>query len=107
LGNYVSFHIREVDGRGLWKITQLYHKLEYLNISYCIEIFELLICNIICSYLKLQHFNLRFCEITDMIIKEIAFLCLNLKYFDLKGCKNISKEVINQFVSFNPNFYIY
>jgi hypothetical protein len=66
-----------------------------------------LICNIIIrSYPKLQHLSFKFCKITDKTIKKIACLYLNLKYFDLKGCKNISKKTIDQLISFNPNIYI-
>ena len=90
----------------LWKIVQSCHKLEYLNISYRTEFLESSICNIIHSCPKLQHLSLRFCEISDMTIKEIACLCLNLKYFDLKGCENISKEAIDQLVSLNPNVHV-
>ncbi|CAI2191193.1 14601_t:CDS:1, partial [Funneliformis geosporum] len=95
-----------VGDRGLWKITQSCHKLEYLNISYCTEILEPSICNIIYSCPKLWHLSLRFCEISDMTIKEIACSCLNLKYLDLKGCENISKEAIDQLVSLNPNIHV-
>jgi hypothetical protein len=41
-----------------------------------------------------------------MTIKEITSLCFNLKYLDLKGCENISEEVINWLVLFNSNFHI-
>src|SRR2546421_8813823 len=90
-GNYVSLRVREVHDLGLWKIAQSCHKLEYLNISYRTEILEPSICNIIRSCPKLQHLSLRFCEISDMTIKEIACSCLNLKYLDLKECENIAK----------------
>jgi hypothetical protein len=105
-GNYVSLRVREVGGGGLWKIAQSCHKLEYLNISYHIEIFEPSICNIIRSCPKLQHLSLRFCEISDMTIKEIACSCLNLKYLNLKECENISKEAINRLVSLNSNIHV-
>jgi hypothetical protein len=105
-GNYVSLHVRKVGDLGLWKIAQSCHKLEYLNISYCTEILEPSICNIIRSCPKLQHLSLRFCEISDMTIKEIACSCLNLKYLDLKGCENISKEAIDQLVLLNPNIHV-
>ena len=97
-GNYVSLRIREVGYGALWKIAQSCHKLEYLNISYRTEILELSICNIIHSYPKLQHLSLRFCEISNMIIKEIASSCLNLKYLDLEGCNNISKEAVDSLI---------
>jgi hypothetical protein len=106
-GNYVSLHVRKVGDLGLWKIAQSCHKLEYLNISYCTEILEPSICNIIRSCPKLQHLSLRFCEISDMTIKEIACSCLNLKYLDLKGCENISKEAIDRLVSaLTPNIHV-
>ncbi|CAI2193988.1 12432_t:CDS:2, partial [Funneliformis geosporum] len=70
------------------------------------EILELSICNIIRSCPKPQHLSLRFCEISDMTIKEIACSCLNLKYLDLKGCENISKEAIDHLVLLNPNIHI-
>ena len=91
---------------GLCAIANSCHKLEYLNISYRTEILEPSICNIIRSCPKLQHLSLRFCEITDMTIKEIACSCLNLKYLDLKGCENISKEAIDRLVSLNPNIHV-
>ena len=105
-GNYVSLRVREVGDGGLWKIAQSCHKLEYLNISYRTEILEPSICNIIRSCPKLQHLSLKFCEISDMTIKEIACSCLNLKYLDLKGCENISKEAIDRLVSLNPNIHV-
>src|SRR5438477_1143853 len=95
----MSFHAREVDDLGLWKIARSCHKLEYLNISYRTEFTEISICNIIHSCPDLQHLNLTFCEITDITIKEIAKSCLNLKYLDLKGCYNVSKEAVARFNS--------
>ena len=41
-----------------------------------------------------------------MTIKEVADLCLNLKYLNLEGCSNISKEAVDQLVSLNPNIHI-
>ncbi|PKB95632.1 hypothetical protein RhiirA5_436349 [Rhizophagus irregularis] len=41
-----------------------------------------------------------------MTIKEITCSCLNLKYLDLKGCENISKEAIDRLVSLNPNIHV-
>ncbi|CAI2198580.1 10755_t:CDS:2, partial [Funneliformis geosporum] len=70
--SFRSLRARKVDDRNLWRIVQSCHKLEYLNIAFRIEINEHSIC--------------------DITIKEIASLCFNLKYLDLKGCENISKE---------------
>ncbi|CAI2194109.1 17849_t:CDS:1, partial [Funneliformis geosporum] len=42
----------------------------------------------------------------DITIKEIAYLYLNLKYLDLKGCENISKEAIDQLISLNSNIHV-
>ncbi|RGB21355.1 hypothetical protein C1646_778261 [Rhizophagus diaphanus] len=52
------------------------------------------------------HLSLRFCQITDITIKEIASSCLNLKYLNLEGYNNISKEAIDQLVSLNPNIHV-
>jgi hypothetical protein len=71
--------------------------------SSCSFVSELSICNVICSCTKLQHLNLTHCNITSTIIKEIARLCLNLKFLDLEGCENISKKAINRL---NPNIHI-
>ncbi|CAI2195622.1 6668_t:CDS:2, partial [Funneliformis geosporum] len=79
LGSFRSFRAREVDYG---------------------EITEHSICGIICFSPKLQHLDITFCEITDITIKEIARSCLNLKYLNLEGCDNISKEAIDQL---NPN----
>ncbi|CAI2199475.1 5028_t:CDS:2, partial [Funneliformis geosporum] len=76
---------------------------EYLNIAYRTEITKHSICGIIRSSPKLQHLNITFCEITDITIKEIARSCLNLKYFNLEGCDNISKEAVDQL---NPNTHV-
>uniref|UniRef100_U9TFS9 RNI-like protein n=1 Tax=Rhizophagus irregularis (strain DAOM 181602 / DAOM 197198 / MUCL 43194) TaxID=747089 RepID=U9TFS9_RHIID len=54
----------------------------------------------------LQHLDLSYCEVTNEIIKEIAYSCLNLKYLNLDECNNISKEAINQLVSLNPNIHV-
>ncbi|CAI2193955.1 11870_t:CDS:1, partial [Funneliformis geosporum] len=54
----------------------------------------------------LQHLDIIFCEITDITIKEIANSCLNLKYFNLEGCNNVSKEAIDQLISLNQNIHI-
>src|SRR3990170_1056508 len=105
-GGFRSFHTLKVYDLDLWKIAQSCHKLEYLNISYRTEFLEPLICNIIRSCPKLQHLSLRFCQITDITIKEIAGSCLNLKYLNLEGCNNISKEAVDQLVSLNPNIHI-
>ena len=50
--------------------------------------------------------DLSYCEVTNEIIKEIACSCLNLKYLNLDGCDNISKEAVDQLISFNPNIHI-
>ena len=55
------------------------HKLEYLDLICCAFVSELSICNVIRSYSKLQHLNLKYCNITSMTIREIARSCLNLK----------------------------
>ncbi len=64
------------------------HKLEYLDLNCCSFVSELSICNVICSYPKLQCLNLSYCNITSKTIEEIARSCLNLKFLDLEGCKN-------------------
>ncbi|PKK60253.1 hypothetical protein RhiirC2_793596 [Rhizophagus irregularis] len=102
-GNFRSFHAQEVDNGGLWRIAKSCHKLEYLNIAYRTEITKHSIYSIIRFCLKFQHLSLSFCKITDITIKEIAGSCLNLKYLDLEGCYNISKEAIDQL---NPNTYV-
>jgi Leucine-rich repeat (LRR) protein len=79
------------------------HKLEYLDLSCCSFVSKPSICNVICSCTKLQHLNLTHCKITSTTIKEIARLCLNLKFLDLEGCENISKKAIDRL---NPNIYI-
>ncbi|CAI2197647.1 86_t:CDS:1, partial [Funneliformis geosporum] len=94
-GGVRYFRGLEVDDEGLWRIAKSCHKLEYLNIAYRIEITEHSICGIIRSSPKLQHLDITFCEITNITIKEIASLCLNLKYLNLEWCDNISKEAIN------------
>ncbi|GBB94304.1 hypothetical protein RclHR1_02330002 [Rhizophagus clarus] len=55
------------------------------------------------SYPKLQHLSLEYCNITSTTIKEIACLCLNLKFLDLEGCENISRKVMDQL---SPNIHI-
>ncbi|RGB23049.1 hypothetical protein C1646_775085 [Rhizophagus diaphanus] len=92
---YVSSNMGIITGEGLFAIAWSYHKLEYLNISYRTDICELSICNVICSCLRLQHFSLSFCKITDITIKEIASSCLNLKYLNLEGYGNINKEAVD------------
>src|SRR3989440_1972759 len=101
-GGFMSFRVREVDNGGLWRIAKTCHKLEYLNIAYRTEITEHSICDIIRSSPKLRHLDISFCEITDMTIKEVARLCLNLKYINLRGCY-ISKEALDQL---NPNTHV-
>src|ERR1043165_9797588 len=105
-GGFRSFRTREVDGSGLWRIAKSCHRLEYLNISNHREYSETSICNVIRSCSRLQQLDLSFCQITDITIKEIAGSYLNLKYLNLKGCNNISKEAIDQLVSLNPNIHI-
>jgi hypothetical protein len=106
LCNDQCFHAQKVDDGGLWRIVQLCHKLEYLNIAYCIEITETSICNVIRSCPRLQQLNLSFCKITNITIKEIASSCLNLKYLKLEGYNNVSKEAVNQLISFKLNIHI-
>ncbi|RIA85302.1 hypothetical protein C1645_830982 [Glomus cerebriforme] len=91
---------------GLSAITQSCHKLEYLNISNRTEFSEISICNIIHSCPRLQHLDLSFCKISNITIKEIARSCLNLKFFNLRGCYNISKKAVDQVISLNPNINI-
>ncbi len=100
---YVSNHAGIIIDKGLLALVNVYRKLEYLNISHCIEITETSISSIIRSCPRFQELVLSFCEITDVIIREIACSCLNLKYLDLKGCYKISKEAIDQL---NPNIHV-
>src|ERR1044072_4256802 len=88
---------------GLTAIANSCHRLEYLNISNRTEFSEISICNIIRSCPRLQHLDLSFCKITDVIIREIACSCLNLKYLDLKGCYKISKKAVDKL---NSNIHI-
>jgi hypothetical protein len=82
-------------------------KLEYLNVSYRIDITEISFCNIIRSCPRFQHINLFFCRISDITIEEIASSCFKLKYLDLRGCVNISKEAVHQLVSaLTPNIHV-
>ncbi len=98
----------EIDGNDIVdRVTEALahscHKLEYLDLS-CYEfVSKLSICNVICSCPKLQHLSFGYCNITSMIIKEIARLCFNLKFLNLEGCENISKKVIDQL---NLNIHI-
>ena len=103
---YISCNIGIITGEGLYAIVRSCHKLEYLNISHRTDICELSICNVICSCPKLQQLDLSFYRITDITIKEIASLCLNLKYFKLERSDNISKEAVDQLVSLNPNIHV-
>ena len=95
-----------ITGEGLYAIAWSCHKLEYLNISHRTDICELSICNIIRSCPRLQQLDLSFCKISDITIKEIAGSYLNLKYLNLEGCSNISKEAVDQLVSLNPNIHV-
>ena len=88
---------------GLSAIANSCHKLEYLNISGHTGFSEIIICNVICSCLRLQQLDLSYCEITDITIEEIARSCPNLKYLNLRGCYKISKEAVNKL---NPNIHI-
>ncbi|RGB39843.1 hypothetical protein C1646_753968 [Rhizophagus diaphanus] len=84
-----------VTDKGLCAIARSCHKLEYLNISYHRDIFGISICEIIHSCPRLQHLKFSYCEVTFEIIKEIAGLCLNLKYLKVEGCDIVIKEVID------------
>ncbi|UZO00606.1 uncharacterized protein OCT59_011728 [Rhizophagus irregularis] len=80
--------------------------VEYLDFGRCVYVTETSICNAIHSCPNLQHLNLSFCGITDVTIKEISHLCLYLKYLNLEGCANITKEAIDQLVLLNPNIHV-
>jgi hypothetical protein len=80
--------------------------VEYLDFGRCVYVAETSICNAIHSCANLQHLNLSFCGITDVTIKEISRSCLYLKYLNLEGCVNITKEVIDKLISFNPNINV-
>ncbi|CAI2197703.1 9827_t:CDS:2, partial [Funneliformis geosporum] len=79
-GNMESESVGKKIDKGLTAIADLCHKLECLNISNRTD----------------------YCKITDITIKEIAKSSLNLKYLNLEGCDNISKEAIDQL---NPNIH--
>ncbi|CAJ0893097.1 2368_t:CDS:2 [Entrophospora sp. SA101] len=80
------------------------HELEYLDLGGCGFITEPSICNVIRSCPKLQHLELRFCDISNTTIEEITRSCPNLKYLDLDSCeKNVSKKVVKRL---NPNINI-
>ncbi|CAI2199473.1 9165_t:CDS:1, partial [Funneliformis geosporum] len=64
---------------------------------------EISICNVIRSCPRLQRLDLSYCKINDITIEEIAKSSLNLKYLNLKGCDNISKEAVDQL---NPNTHV-
>ena len=93
---YISSHAGIITDKGLIALANACRKLEYLNISHRIEITGTSISSIICSYPRLQELVLSFCGITDVIIREIACSCLNLKYLDLEECYKISKEAVDQ-----------
>ena len=99
---YIFCNVRIIT-KGLYAIVQSCYKLEYLNISYRIDICELSICNVIYSCPKLQHLDLSFCKITDITIKEIVRSYFNLKYFNLRECYKISKKAIDKL---NPDIHI-
>ncbi|GET67369.1 uncharacterized protein OCT59_022632 [Rhizophagus irregularis] len=99
-----SFNLE--NDKGLCAITNSCYKIECLNISRRTEFSETSICSVIRSCPRLQHLDLSFCKITDITIKEIAGSCLNIKYLNLEGCNNISKEAIDQLVSLNPNIHV-
>ena len=80
--------------------------VEYLDFGRCVYVAETSICNAIHSCPNLQHLNLSFCGITDVTIKEISRSCLYLKYLNLEGCANITKEAIDQLVLLNPNIHV-
>jgi len=80
--------------------------VEYLDFGRCVYVAETSICNAIHSCSNLQHLNLSFCGITDVTIKEISRSCLYLKYLNLEGCANITKEAIDQLVLLNPNIHV-
>ena len=103
---YVSCNMGIITGKGLYAIAWSYHKLEYLNISHRTDICEQSICNVICSCPRFQQLDLSYCRITDTIIEEIVGSCLNLKYLNLEGCNNISKEAVDQLVSLNQNIHV-
>ncbi|RGB29806.1 hypothetical protein C1646_766160 [Rhizophagus diaphanus] len=71
-----------------------------------IQITWISICDIIHSCTRLQHLDFSYCGVTNEIIKEIGSSCLNLKYLKLEGCDIVSKEAIDQLVSFNPNIHV-
>src|SRR2546421_3983889 len=100
---YVFSNMGIITGEGLFAIARSCHKLEYLNISYCTDICELSICNVIRSCPRLQQLDLSFCKITDIAIEKIAKSCHNLKYLNLRGCDKISKEAIDKL---NSNIHI-
>jgi hypothetical protein len=77
--------------------------VEYLDFGRCVYVAETSICNAIHSCPNLQHLNLSFCGITDVTIKEISRSCLYLKYLNLEGCANITKEAIDKL---NPNIHV-
>ncbi|RGB30534.1 hypothetical protein C1646_817871 [Rhizophagus diaphanus] len=80
--------------------------VEYLDFGRCVYVAETSICNAIHSCPNLQHLNLSFCGITDVTIKEISRSCLYLKYLNLEGCANITKEAIDQLILLNPNIHV-
>ncbi|GES88776.1 hypothetical protein GLOIN_2v1884292 [Rhizophagus clarus] len=86
--------------------VEKHFSVEYLDFGRYVYVAKTSICNAIHSCPNLQHLNLSFCGITDATIKEISRLCFYLKYLNLEGCANITKEVIDQLVSLNPNIYI-
>jgi hypothetical protein len=92
--------------KGLLAISSSCHKLEYLNIYLHTGITELTICDIIRSCPELQHLNLSYCEVTNVVIEKIAHSCLNLKYLNLDGCRDISKEAVDQLISLKPNIHV-
>ncbi|CAI2181783.1 19890_t:CDS:2 [Funneliformis geosporum] len=98
-------------GEVLKLIALIYSNLEYLNISALRGGFksenDIGLSAIANSCHKLEYLNISihkdYCVITNITIEEIARLCLNLKYLNLRGCYKISKEAVNQLVSLNLN----
>jgi hypothetical protein len=83
-------------------IAHTSHKLEYLDLSGCSFVSEPSICNVIRSCPRLQHLELRYCNITSTTIREIARSCHDLKFLSLESCKGISRNVQSPLDITNP-----
>ena len=81
--------------RGFLAISTAQQKFMKLDLSYCREVSDEIILNFKHNILKLEYLSLQQCPcITAVALSHIATYCPRLKYLNIRGCCNLTRNLV-------------